>query len=351
METKQKDKHKVLLVLPLMVLPFLALAFYALGGGRNDFSQVQNQKQGINTNLPDATFKTDQPQDKLGYYQQADRDSANNGIKDVADKLGFSSQEENPQTKVINEKLQALNTEINRPSEPYSQKQAYSARSGQMGSSAADVDRLEALMKNMQQGNSDDPEIRQLNGMLEKILDVQHPERIREQYMNRISNNGDSLFKAIPAVIEDNQKVTQGSVIKLRLLDTIVLKGQIIPKNHMIYGICDITNQRLILDIKNIRLGTSIVPVDLSVFDMDGMRGINVPEALTKDAVNGGTDDALRSIQLMTMDQSLATQVAGAGIDAAKGLFSKKVKRIKVKLKAGYKVLLRDNKPVQSINR
>ena len=351
METKQKDKRKALLVLPLLVLPFLALAFYALGGGRNDVSQVQNQKQGINTNLPDATFKTDQPQDKLGYYQQADRDSANNGIKDVADKLGFSNQEENPQTKVINEKLQALNTEINRPSEPYSQKQAYSVRSGQMGSSAADVDRLEALMKNMQQGNSDDPEIRQLNGMLEKILDVQHPERIREQYMSRISNNGDSLFKAIPAVIEDNQKVTQGSVIKLRLLDTIVLKGQIIPKNHLIYGICDITNQRLILDIKNIRLGTSIVPVDLSVFDMDGMRGINVPEALTKDAVNGGTDDALRSIQLMTMDQSLTTQVAGAGIDAAKGLFSKKVKRIKVKLKAGYKVLLRDNKPTQSINR
>lgn len=64
----------------------------------------------------------------------------------------------------------------------------------------------------------------------------------------------------------------------LRLLDSIVLNGQTIPKGHLIYGICDLVNQRLILDIKNIRIGNSIVPVDLSVFDMDGMKGINVPE-------------------------------------------------------------------------
>lgn len=348
MKTQQKDKRKMLLVLPLLVLPFMALAFYGMGGGGHSLSE-NTKEVGINTTLPDASFKTTDPQNKLGYYQQSDRDSASgNGIKDVADRLGFSGMESDPQTVEINNKLAALNNEISRPTQAptYNQTSRRISESG-MGS---DVDRLESLMRNIQQGNPDDPELRQLNGMLEKILDIQHPHRIRQDYINKISDNGDSLFKAIPAVVEESQKVTQGSVIKLRLLDTVVLNGQLIPKNHFIYGICDITNQRLILDIKNIRLGNSIVPVDLSVFDMDGMRGINVPEALTKDAVNGGTDDALRNIQLMTMDQSIATQVAGAGIDAAKGLFGKKIKRVKVRLKAGYKILLRNNKPGQIIN-
>jgi Conjugative transposon, TraM len=47
---------------------------------------------------------------------------------------------------------------------------------------------------------------------------------------------------------------------------------------------------------------------------------------------------------MIGFDQSLATQVAGAGLDAAKSLLNKKVRRIKVKLKAGYPILLRDNK-------
>jgi hypothetical protein len=54
-------------------------------------------------------------------------------------------------------------------------------------------------------------------------------------------------------------------------------------------------------------------------------------------------DNALQNMQFMGMDQSLGVQAAGAGIDAAKSLFSKKVRRIKVKLKGGYPLLLRDN--------
>jgi hypothetical protein len=45
----------------------------------------------------------------------------------------------------------------------------------------------------------------------------------------------------------------------------------------------------------------------------------------------------------MGIDQGLTTQFAGAGLDAAKSLFTKRLKRIKQKLKAGYPVLLRDN--------
>jgi hypothetical protein len=43
------------------------------------------------------------------------------------------------------------------------------------------------------------------------------------------------------------------------------------------------------------------------------------------------------------MDQSVGAQAASVGVEAAKGLFNRKVKQIKVKVKAGYEVLLKDS--------
>jgi hypothetical protein len=47
------------------------------------------------------------------------------------------------------------------------------------------------------------------------------------------------------------------------------------------------------------------------------------------------------------MDQSISAQAASAGLQAAKGLFSKKMKLIRVTVKAGYKILLKDQKDNQ----
>jgi hypothetical protein len=75
-----------------------------------------------------------------------------------------------------------------------------------------------------------------------------------------------------------------------------------------------VTNQRLLLEIRNIRIGTSIMPVNLTVFSLDGMAGINAPEAeLGEAAGNGASGNALGSMQFMSMDQSLGTQAASAG--------------------------------------
>ncbi|MEJ7558116.1 MAG: conjugative transposon protein TraM [Pedobacter sp.] len=353
METKEKNKRKLLLVLPLLVLPFLSLAFFALGGGKGDLSsETQAVQKGINTDLPDAQFKRNDPQDKLSLYELTKRDSA----KVQSDLNNFYLNEEiednsfptaknylDPNEQRIQEKLSQINREINKPVHQNSSKatNTYPTPSSKIDI-GSDVDRLEKLMKTMQAGGIEDPEMEQLSGMLDKIMVIQNPGLAGKISIKTPSNN-DNAFEAIPVVIEGDQKVSQGGVVKLRLLDTIRLRGQMIPKNQLLFGSCNITNQRLILNINTIRLGNSIIPVDLSVYDLDGIKGINVPEALIKDAVNDGTEDAIRDIQLMTIDQSIATQVAGAGINAAKGLISKKVKRIKVKLKAGQSVLLRNN--------
>lgn len=62
------------------------------------------------------------------------------------------------------------------------------------------------------------------------------------------------------------------------------------------------------------------------------------------EALNYGTDKEVRSIGFGGFDQSVTSQVAGAGIDAARQLISKKVKTIKVELDAGKPILIRNNK-------
>lgn len=348
MNTKTKDKRKLLLMLPVLVLPFLALGFYALDGGKGADQGAGVPVSGINASLPDARLKKADPTDKMGFYAQAERDSAKvaeNGLMAAAQKLGFRGRELESQTSAIDEKLDLLNKELNKPAVPVPVSVSSRREPANLKN---DVDRLEGLMKTMQEPAGDDPEMAQLSSMLEKIIDIQHPERAKEKYAPE-SVIPDSLFKAIPAIVEGNQKVTQGSVVKLKLLDTIRINGQLIPKGQLIYGTAGLSNQRLIPVIRNIRLGTSIIPVDLSVFDQkDAMIGINAPEAIILEGVNSGANSAVQNMQFLSMDQSLGIQAAGAGINAAKSLFSRQVKRIKVKLKAGYPVLLRNNKQQKS---
>lgn len=84
--------------------------------------------------------------------------------------------------------------------------------------------------------------------------------------------------------------------------------------------------------------------MQLSIVDMDGIEGVYVPGAITRDVAKGSADRAVQGIGFTTLDPSLGAQAANAGIEAAKTLLSKKAKLVKVTVKAGYQVLLRDEK-------
>ncbi|MEJ2881504.1 conjugative transposon protein TraM [Pedobacter sp. GR22-6] len=342
MNRQRIERRRMLLLLPLLIVPLLAFSFHLLGGGSGTADQENSSAKGINTVLPDAQFKNESPVDKMDIYNQADKQKSDSGgLSGIADKLGFSITDD-PQTAQINEKLAAINREINAPYvAPKPRLETFNSTSGTDHNMSRDVAKLEALMKSMK-SETEEPEMAQLSGILQQIQEIQNPKLVSTAAPEKEVVIPDSLFKAIPAAIANSQKVVQGSVVELRLLDTLAVSGQVIPKGHPVFGIAEFSNQRLNLVIRNIRLGTSIIPVNLTVFDKrDAMSGINAPEALLQEAISGGTSGALSNIGLTGFD--LTTQVAGAGISAAKSLLSKKIRRLKQKLTAGYPVLLRDN--------
>lgn len=356
MEQKEKNKRKLLLLLPLLLLPFAALIFWAFGGGKakaTDGNTVVSP--GINTTLPGAQLKGRSDKNKLALYDQAAKDSAaaKNNSRGGAfaalgwDTAGFGRNKAAPAGSAaaseakITQQLAQINKQIHLPET----NNAYPNYAPAQPPGSPDMAQLEKLLKQKSQPSAPDPEMQQLNAMLEKIQDIQHPERVTEQIKKEAKAEPDSMYKAFRAVIVKGGKVKTGTSVELQLVDTIRIKGELIPKGHSVFGLCQVTNQRVLLSIKDIRLGTSILPVDMTVYDMDGMPGIRANDADTQDALRSGSDNAVESMELMPVDQTVATQAAGAGVEAAKTLFSKKVRVIKAKLKMGYPVLLRNNQP------
>jgi hypothetical protein len=348
-------KRKALLVLPFVIVSLFALCFYALGGGRPLQPDTAAKYQGLNTSLPAAQFdKHEKPQNKMSFYTQATLDSAkqqSNNNSPFLQQLGFKSKTNtpvpaqtassfaDPNVARINQKLADINRQISQPQAapvlPVINKPVTDRAVTEQ------VSKLEGLMKNMNNSQGSDPQMQQLSKMLAQIQQIQHPELVKADH--KPSGPADDPFKAVPAMIDGKQKVRQAGAVRLRLKDSITVKGQVIPKGTPVYGTANITNQRLLIAIKNIRLGQSIIPVDLAVYYTDGMPGIPAPEAEFGDAAAGGADNAMQGMEFLSMDESLATQAAAGGISAAKTLFSKKVRRIVVHLKDGDAVLLRNN--------
>lgn len=425
-------KRKFLIVLPLLVLPFLTLLFWALGGGgASDVKAQQNaSKQGLNMELPNANLKDDKPLDKLSYYEKAASDSAkleelmkndpyylrksneettgliiNDSIPTSIKYVGkptygrsnvntspYSSHPyQDPNEAKVYTKLEQLNSAMNqasRTSARTSSQPSNNSRATSTSMNSSDVDRLEQMMAmNKQDDGNEDPEMKQLNGMMEKILDIQHPERVKDRIrqtseankgqvfavnakpnseFNSLLISGKSSFapklnnrfysleedisqtqegeNAISAVVHQSQVLVDGSIVKLRLLTDVFINGKLIPKDNFVFGTASLNGERLVIKINSIRYNKSLFPVDLSVYDMDGIDGIYIPGAITRDVAKQSADRAIQGIGLTTLDPSLKVQAASAGIEAAKTLFSKKAKLIKVIVKAGYQVLLRDEK-------
>ncbi|WDF81168.1 conjugative transposon protein TraM [Mucilaginibacter sp. KACC 22773] len=340
-----EKQRKFLLVLPLLVIPFLTMAFWALGGGKAGSRPLVNNK-GLDTDLPEAQFKAQDKTDKMAVYQAAQHDSTQDGVSPAFLKsMGLdkatpqktdSAATPDDQAKKIQAKLAQLNKQLSQPQQEHQQTASYEEPEPQQ------VKQLKKMMRNMNGGsNAPDPEMQQLNKMLDKIQAIQNPATVKQK---AAITEPAKPFRAIPAVIDGKQKVMDGGAVKLKLTDTVTLKNQFLSKGQEIFGVCEVTNQRLLLTIQNIRLDKQIIPVNLTVFSLDGMPGIPAPEAELGGAAGNGADNAIQSMQFLTMDQSLGAQAAAGGINAAKGLFSKKIKKIKVRLTDEYPVLLKINR-------
>lgn len=253
------------------------------------------------------------------------------------------------------------------------------------------VERLQQLQNRLQQDTAPNPQFEQINALLDKVLAIQHPDRIKPASdsagpnTNKInaypvtvqdprmaqdsspavdditvygsavnsfyglsddSDSTEAVSRVIRAVVHADQTVQTGSVVKLRLLQDIFIKGVRIPANSFIFGPCAISNERVAIQLSQVQFDGQVFPIDLRVLDgVDALEGLYVPGAISRDIIKEGAGQGVSSLGLTSFDPSFGAQAAAAGIETARNLIGRKIRLITATLKAGTLAILQ---PAQS---
>ncbi len=149
----------------------------------------------------------------------------------------------------------------------------------------------------------------------------------------------------IAAVVAGNQSVIDGESVKLRITEPMWIGNRLIPRNTTITGSARVQGERLEIAITSVECEGSIYDVELQVYDSDGQEGINIPQSMESDALHeiganmGSTMGS--SINISTNSGAQIASDVGRGlINGVSQYLNKKLRTVKVHLKAGYRVML-----------
>jgi conjugative transposon TraM protein len=373
-------KNKALFILPLALIPFIILIFYVLGGGKDapkaGESLMAETTEGANYILPEAD-KSIEIFDKLEAYQQQgmnsevvsqstwERDSnkilnpntedsttielsllaqQNNQLPDNL--LAHIKQKEKELRKELNEPPQKAgtqknteeNTEYKRSSKPISSKQKPVIQT-------TGIEELDKVF-------DENIELNRKNDSLKFYLEQSQKQlaQIELQQKNSFSldkkqasgfTDNEEKSTLIKAEIYETTTVLDGNRVTLRLLEDTWVNEKKVPRNRFIYGICKIKNERLHIQITQLPVGTNFLPVNLAIYDLDGMPGLYVPDNATRKI----TQEVGSSTNTSSMFGVTNNPLTYAGIRAADRTAQTLLKRTRLK-----KVTIKKNTLVYIIN-
>lgn len=207
----------------------------------------------------------------------------------------------------------------------------------QEGTSVAQRIEAEAPAVNIIKGESA-PALPQENEAVDVV--VSEPEkRIFRPRKEEIKGN------SVEAVVHGTQTVSDKGVLKLRLKEDLNLSsGVIATKGTYVSGVVNITEERVFVDIVSVRLGKNIYPVSLSVYDLSGLKGLNVPESVKAELAKRTKSEAIQNTNIQSGAPGITGQVVDGVANTTKSVVSKSMQAIKVEVKSNYEILLKAEK-------
>ena len=150
---------------------------------------------------------------------------------------------------------------------------------------------------------------------------------------------------SIRATVLETQTLTDESGVRLRLLETAKTPSRTIPAGTVLTANAKFASGRLQLKITSIEFEGNIIPVDITVYDLDGQQGLYVPyspemNALTEVASNMSQSAGTSMMMTRSAGQQVAADLSRGVVQGVSGYFSKKVTTPKVTVKAGHQVFL-----------
>lgn len=377
-------RNKPLLFLPLVLIPFIVLIFYVLGGGEKKEKEEQKQKEqqapkGANYTLPDAD-KSVSIYDKMDNYSAKKEVTTSHDYNIVGETDSTTEQSLEEETlteeKLLSEKgslykndpVPEMDADVSTDLLAHIRQKEKKVREDLENSQAETKSRNEDQDSDFDEMNKKDSKdqkestgivptgIEELdrvfrqNSRLAKLNDSLNirlketsakNEKLEAEKNKRstLEKGGKSGFKpketAVPVIeaeVYETTTVLTGNRVKLRLLEEAWLNGVKIPVNTFLYGICEVSNERLQIEVLQIPVGEKFVQVEVTVCDLDGLPGLYVPDnASRKVAKEVGSSTNTSSMFGFTDNPLTYASVQAADKTAQSILRMIKIKKVTIK--------------------
>lgn len=238
---------------------------------------------------------------------------------------------------------------------PQNQGQALPGQPAAVTSSAPEAKPTETYRNGKAQMNAiQEVRERVVSGLAQPMSDSAFlAEYSRERNMGfhtAVGTTGQPEKNTIKACIHDNQTITDGQAVWMRLLEPMRAGETVIPRNALVTGMGKIAGERLGISITSLEYRGLIVPVELTVIDSDGQEGIFIPGSMEIDAIReiaanlGGNLGTTINLNQQSAGDQLLTDLGKGAIQGTSQYIAKKMRTVKVHLKAGYNLMLYQKK-------
>ena len=167
---------------------------------------------------------------------------------------------------------------------------------------------------------------------------------------NHISKEQEN--NTIKAVIDENIKGFLGSRIRIRLLEDIYVgkKKKLVPKGTFLYAeIAGFSQQRVYLSIVSVLSKNEILPINLSIFDTDGGKGLYVPSSTFREMTRELGANSVQGVNVET-GQGFFTSIASNLFRSTSEAVAAIIRKNKVKLKYNSYIYLINEEELKNNN-
>jgi len=370
---EQIKNNKALFILPLGLMPFVILIFYILGGGTGQEDQESAGKNdGANYQLPDADRDIAILDKKEAYQQMAEEPTSkelqlnidttaqltpleltkNTPSVDVNEVLmAHVKKQEQLSRDALQEQIQIGQGQIDNKgnlnhsnnykrqcgtaTNSYSSNQTVKTkRPTQVITTTGEgieLEELGILMDEYEHLLMQNDSLSQQLHQAQKSLQQQKKKRrvtfeVKVKTLTSFEKRHTPSVSIKAQVVEDS-KVMTGNRVMLRLMNDTQINGHSLKKGTLLYGLCKTDQERLQIHITGIPNQDRFLPVSLRAFDMDGIRGLYVPDNVSRKVYKDVAGDINPSVLLTPSDNPLSYM----GVSAASDLSKTMVKRVKLK--------------------
>ncbi len=160
---------------------------------------------------------------------------------------------------------------------------------------------------------------------------------------NSISKERENNF--VKAVIDENATGYLGSRIRFRLLEDVYVGKHRISKGSILYGqISGFTLQRVNLNIVSILNNGEILPINLSVYDTDGMQGLYVPQSAFREMMRELGENSVQGTTMDNSGQGFFTSLLSRAFQSTSQTIANLIRKNKAKIKYNsYIYLINEN--------